>query len=139
MKVFFRRIHLYLSLAAGLVILIACLTGAILVFEKDLMMAMNKDRYYVEKTGPALSTADLAKRVTDSFAKAKVTGVKWYSDEARSVEFNVSFPPAKKEGAAKEAPKEAAGAAPVALLINAAYCLRALPHKAAATRLPDAR
>ena len=108
MKVFFRRIHLYLSLAAGLVILVACLTGAILVFEKDLMMAMNKDRYYVEKTGPALSTADLAKRVTDSFAKAKVTGVKWYSDEARSVEFNVSFPPAKKDGAAKEAPKEAA-------------------------------
>ena len=51
MKVFFRRIHLYLSLAAGLVILVACLTGAMLVFEKEAQMALNKDRYFVEATG----------------------------------------------------------------------------------------
>src|SRR3569833_678630 len=44
MKIFFRRIHLYLSLAAGLVILTACLTGAILVFEKDLQMSFNKEK-----------------------------------------------------------------------------------------------
>jgi uncharacterized iron-regulated membrane protein len=51
MKIFFRRIHLYLSFAAGLVILIACLTGALLVFEKDITMAANKERYYATKSG----------------------------------------------------------------------------------------
>ncbi len=112
MKIFFRRIHLYLSLAAGLVILVACLTGAILVFEKDLMMVLNKDRYYVQPTGAILNNEVLSARIKDSFPKAKITGVKWYSDPERSVEFNVSFPPAKKADTSKESPKPAAGKAP---------------------------
>ncbi len=49
MKIFFRRIHLYLSLAAGIVIFIACLTGAILVFEKEIEEAVYSHRYQIEK------------------------------------------------------------------------------------------
>ena len=56
MKIFFRRIHLYLSLAAGLVILIACLTGAILVFEKEAQMALHRDRSDAEAS--RLATMD---------------------------------------------------------------------------------
>ncbi|HEX2606128.1 MAG TPA: PepSY-associated TM helix domain-containing protein [Flavisolibacter sp.] len=113
MKVFFRRIHLYLSLAAGLVILIACLTGAILVFEKDLQMAINKDRYYVAQGGSRLPLQDLVKQVKTAYPDAKVGGIKVYSDPERSVEISANFPPKKKQGEAgqpiQRKPEPAAG------------------------------
>jgi uncharacterized iron-regulated membrane protein len=96
MKVFFRRIHLYLGLAAGLVILSCCLTGAILVFEKDLQMALNKNRYYVPAGTNKLSIDQLLQNVRQSFPDAKVNGVKLYKDVSRSAEINVVFP-AKKD------------------------------------------
>jgi uncharacterized iron-regulated membrane protein len=103
MKIFFRRIHLYLSLAAGLVILIACLTGAILVFEKDLQMAMSKKRYYVEAGTSKLSTDQLVKAVKDRYPDAKINGLKVYEAADRSAEVSAVFP-AKKDANA-EAPK----------------------------------
>ncbi|HEY0067970.1 MAG TPA: PepSY-associated TM helix domain-containing protein, partial [Flavisolibacter sp.] len=109
MKVFFRRIHLYLSLAAGLVILIACLTGAILVFEKDLQMAMNKKRYYVEQSGPRLSLEQLTGRVKTSYPGHKINGIKVYKDGGRSAEVSISAPPkkdAKPAAEAKPSPEE---------------------------------
>lgn len=110
MKVFFRRIHLYLSLAAGLVILIACLTGAILVFEKDMQMAMNKKRYYVEAGSLKLSNDSLIKNVTAAYPGAKVNGLKIYSDPKRSIEVSVNFPVKKKTG--EKDPKENKANAP---------------------------
>jgi len=106
MKIFFRRIHLYLSLAAGLVILIACLTGAILVFEKDLQMALNKRRYYVEAGTQKLSLDNIAKAVKSSFPEAKVNGIKIYSDPSRSAEVAVSFGGKQKKN--EELPKTGA-------------------------------
>jgi uncharacterized iron-regulated membrane protein len=103
MKIFFRRIHLYLSLAAGLVILIACLTGAILVFEKDLQMVLSKKRHYVETAGNKLSLDQLVNAVKGSFPEARVNGIKVYEDATRSAEVNVTFPP--REGAKAEEPK----------------------------------
>jgi uncharacterized iron-regulated membrane protein len=95
MKVFFRRIHLYLSFAAGLVILVCCLTGAILVFEKDLMTAFNKERYYVAPEGNRLSADSLVSTVKQRFPGAKVNGIKLYEQADRSAEVSVAFP-AKK-------------------------------------------
>ncbi|HEX2535265.1 MAG TPA: PepSY domain-containing protein, partial [Chitinophagaceae bacterium] len=110
MKIFFRRIHLYLSLAAGLVILIACLTGAILVFEKDLQMALNKDRYYVPPQGQRLPLDTLAARVKTAFPAMQVTSVKVYEAAGRSAEIGIS--PAKPKGDKKEnGDKGKAGAA----------------------------
>ncbi len=100
-KVFFRRIHLYLSLAAGLVILICCLTGAILVFEKELQMAFNKHRYYVTAGATKLPIEQLIANVKTAFPDAKINGVKLYNQKDRSAEVSVTF---KKE----EAPKPAA-------------------------------
>ncbi|MDB5197596.1 MAG: hypothetical protein JWP88_1967 [Flaviaesturariibacter sp.] len=95
MKIFFRRIHLYLSLAAGLVILTACLTGAILVFEKDLQMALDHDRYYVAAGEIKLPPQYIIDRVKDSFPTAKISGIKVYKDAKRSAEVAVSFPAVK--------------------------------------------
>jgi uncharacterized iron-regulated membrane protein len=104
MKVFFRRIHLYLALAAGLVILVSCLTGAILVFEKDLQMALNKKRYFVEAGGAKLPISQLVENVKTTFPSARITGVKLYEDASRSTEINLTFPSPKEigKGAAKQ-------------------------------------
>lgn len=112
MKVFFRRIHLYLSFAAGLVILICCLTGAILVFEKDLMIAFSNDRYYVEATGAKLSADSLVKSVKKAYPDAKVNGIKVYETSDRSAELSVAFPPKKDAKAKAEAPKPKEGTKP---------------------------
>ena len=104
MKIFFRRIHLYLSLVAGLVILTCCLTGAILVFEKDLQTALNKKRYYVEATGNRLPVSHLVTNVKHHFPEAKINAVKVYDDPLRSTEINVTFR-AKKEEQKPSEPK----------------------------------
>ena len=104
MKVFFRRIHLYLSFAAGLVILICCLTGAILVFEKDLMMAFNKERYYVEATGTKLSADSLVSKVKQAYPDAKINGIKLYEAADRSAEVSVGIP--QKKEAKTKAPEQ---------------------------------
>lgn len=103
MKIFFRRIHLYLSLAAGLVILVACLTGAILVFEKELQMALNKKRYYVETGSTKLSPDELVQKVKTDFPDVKVNGIKLYEDATRSAEVSVVVPPKKDKK--EEVPK----------------------------------
>jgi uncharacterized iron-regulated membrane protein len=103
MKVFFRRIHLYLSFAAGLVILIACLTGAILVFEKDLQMGLNKSRYYVKNAGEKQSLTQLVSHVRDSFPGYRINAIRVYKDAERSAEILVSAP-VKKESKAPESP-----------------------------------
>lgn len=86
MKIFFRNIHLYLSLAAGAVIMIACITGAILVFEKDLQETFNKEQYFVKPEGQRQSADLLVKNLTGEHPDFKVTSLKVYSDPKRTVE-----------------------------------------------------
>jgi uncharacterized iron-regulated membrane protein len=90
MKLFFRRIHLYLSLAAGLVILTCCLTGAILVFEKDLQQAFNPERYFVEATGKPKGVEELLETARAAYPGAKINSVKTYADPLRTVEVSLS-------------------------------------------------
>ncbi|RAI97663.1 putative iron-regulated membrane protein [Chitinophaga skermanii] len=95
MKIFFRRIHLYLGLAAGLVISVSCLTGAALVFEKELTELTHHDRYYVKPSGPRLSIDVLAAKVQATFPGTKITRVQLFADPGRSVQ--VQYEEAKKE------------------------------------------
>ena len=48
MKRFFRKIHLWISVPAGLIISITCLTGAILVFEKEILALAHPHLYRCE-------------------------------------------------------------------------------------------
>ncbi|AHJ97322.1 PepSY-associated TM helix domain-containing protein [Hymenobacter swuensis] len=93
MKVFFRNIHLYLSLVSGLIIAVVCLTGGVLVFEKELEQAWHPERYFVQPTTAALPLARLQQAVTAYKADAKITGVKVYADPARTVEFSLAGAP----------------------------------------------
>ena len=100
MKNFFRDIHLYLSLAAGLVILIACITGAILVFEKDMQMAFNKERYFVDPGTNPLSAGEMSAKVQEAYPDAKVNGIKLYKNTSRSAEVSISISEKKQKAAA---------------------------------------
>ncbi|MBO2032078.1 PepSY domain-containing protein [Siccationidurans ginsengisoli] len=88
MKVIFRRIHLYLALAAGLVFFVQCLTGTVLVFEEEITHALHAERYAVAVPAgqPRLTLAQLASQFQQANPKAKVLGFKVYADPARTVE-----------------------------------------------------
>jgi uncharacterized iron-regulated membrane protein len=91
MKVFFRRIHLYLGLVSGLFLVVVCLTGSILVFEEELTHTFHHERYFVEAaTAPRLSLAQLTAAVRAAKPKAKINGLKIYADPTRSVEVNLA-------------------------------------------------
>jgi uncharacterized iron-regulated membrane protein len=91
MKLFFRNIHLYLSLAAGLVIMSCCFSGAILVFEKELQEGLNKERYFVQERGLHLPLQQLIDNVKEKNPTATIASVKVYPNAARSVEIGLSL------------------------------------------------
>jgi uncharacterized iron-regulated membrane protein len=88
MKVFFRRIHLYLALACGLVFFMQCLSGTVLVFEEEITHLVRPERYTVAvPTGqPRLPLVQLASQFTQAQPQGKVMGFKVYADPARTVE-----------------------------------------------------
>ncbi len=47
MKKFFKKVHLWLSLPAGIVIVITCLTGAMMVFQDEIEQLCHPRRYIV--------------------------------------------------------------------------------------------
>lgn len=109
MKVFFRRIHLYLGLAAGLVIMVSCFTGAMLVFEEELQHAFHHERYYVQGKGEMLPLAMLESNLKASVPAAKFGSMKLYSDPSRTVEIAYTIEkkgPKEKEGKPKQQKKE---------------------------------
>jgi uncharacterized iron-regulated membrane protein len=96
-KKIFRTIHLYLALAAGLVIMLSCATGAIMVFEEELDHMVNHDRYYVEQQKVRLPLEKLLEKALNQVPKAKLAAVKVFSGPTRSVEVALMVPE-KKDG-----------------------------------------
>jgi uncharacterized iron-regulated membrane protein len=92
MKLFFRNIHLYLSLAAGLVIMIACVTGAILVFEKELQETFHPERYKVSDQGSQIDLSKLVQKAKEELPESELVSVKVYSEPTRTVEIYLSSP-----------------------------------------------
>ncbi len=97
MKRVFRTIHLYLGLAAGLIVMTCCLTGTILVFEEELQHAFNRDRYEVNQGSSRVSLQQLASNLEAKEQKAKVTRIQVFDDPKRSV--IISFTGGKKSQA----------------------------------------
>lgn len=71
MRIFFRKIHLWLSLPLGFLVCVICLSGAILVFERDITQALQRELYTVTPpSGQArpLSPSELAARINGQLA-----------------------------------------------------------------------
>ncbi|NML21597.1 PepSY domain-containing protein [Pseudoflavitalea sp. G-6-1-2] len=97
MKIFFRRIHLYLSLLAGVVILITCFTGAVLVFEEEMMHSFNKERYEVTPGTVRKPLSEVIAAVKVAEPKAKIQRIQVFEDPARTIV--VSYQGGKKSQA----------------------------------------
>lgn len=65
MNKLFHHIHLWISLPLGLVITVICLTGAALVFEREITRGMNPHLYRVTEQGniPPLSPSEIVARI----------------------------------------------------------------------------
>lgn len=110
MKVFFRTIHLYLSLAAGIIIFCSCFTGTMLVFEKEIQHTLNPQRYFVKPEGARMALANLIPGALKQVPKAKLSSVIVYNDPERAIEIAVIVPEKKnKKGAGLLAPEAGKG------------------------------
>ena len=88
------KIHLWLSVPFGLIITITCLTGAILVFESDIMEMTRKDMYYVkqvENNPLAMQTLmeNVSREIPDS---VEITGVTIFANPERAYQVSLSKP-----------------------------------------------
>ena len=86
MKKIFRRMHLWLSVPFGLLITLICFSGAMLVFEKEIMETSAPQRYYVEQIGEkALPIDELMEKVAGVLPDSvQVTGITVFPNPERT-------------------------------------------------------
>lgn len=90
----FKKLHLWLSLPFGLIIMTTCLTGALLVFEKEITELVRHDNYTipVRKT-QSLSLQSLLERVArETPDSVQITSVTIPSDFRRAYTVGLSKP-----------------------------------------------
>lgn len=100
-RLLFRRLHLWLSVPFGLIIIIICLSGAALVFEKEVMELCRPELYYINKVETAADGAKAVplpvERIAESVAatlpdSVSVAGITVSSDPERAWQVNLSKP-----------------------------------------------
>lgn len=93
MNKFFRKLHLWVSIPFGVVITITCFTGAILVFESDIIEWCNRDMTTVEPKEKALPVKQLISRVEPLLDDGvTITGVTIPDDPSQAYKVNLSKP-----------------------------------------------
>ena len=98
MRKLFAKIHLWLSIPFGIIIAIVCLTGAILVFETELLQLCYPSRYFVkeskaEQLPPDVLIREARRQLPDS---VRINGIRVYPDPARTYQLVL---PGKKAAA----------------------------------------
>ena len=94
MKKIFRQIHLWLSVPFGLIISLICFSGAMLVFENEVMELVRHELYYVKKVETVSLPVDrLLEEVELTLPDSvSVTGINVFSDPERAWQVNLSKP-----------------------------------------------
>lgn len=98
MRKLFAKIHVWLSIPFGIIIAIVCLTGAILVFEKEILELCHPSYYFVkevkeEPLSPAALLKAARRQLPDS---VKINGIRVTSDPKRTYQLVL---PGKKAAA----------------------------------------
>ena len=89
-KVWF-KIHWFLGITAGVILLIIGTTGAIMSFEKEILKLINKDSYIVSiPDTKKLSTSALLEKFQENMPKAKVNRITFSNDTNSSIIINVA-------------------------------------------------
>lgn len=96
MRKLFVKIHLWLSIPFGIIITIVCLTGAILVFETEILQLCYPSRYFVkEVAGKPLQPAELINAARRQLPDSpKIKGLRIFQDPERTYQLVL---PGKKE------------------------------------------
>lgn len=85
MKKIFRHVHLWLSLPAGIVLIIICLTGSILVYEDELTRLAHPGWYYTEQPGSRPMPLDkLIPQINAQLDSNQVASIQMFSDPKRN-------------------------------------------------------
>ena len=86
MRKFLKQIHKLLSFPVGLIIVIVCLTGCILVFDDEIQEAIHPDRYFVEniEQKSPMPLKDLIPMVNTQLDTNMVASVRISSDSERA-------------------------------------------------------
>ena len=90
----FRKLHLWLSLPFGMVITLICFSGAMFVFEKEIMEISKPQLYFVKAVGDKkLPIKELVERVSATLPDSvQVTGITVFSNPERTCRVNLSKP-----------------------------------------------
>lgn len=92
MKRLFRKIHLWLALPFGLIIIVICLTGAILIFEKEITQLVRWEAFHLEEgDAEALPIGDLIYKVQKSLNDERKVRSVTVTNHPRHA-YTVSFP-----------------------------------------------
>lgn len=94
MRKLFRNIHLWLSVPFGLIIMLTCFSGAMLVFEKEMTEWARPEVFRVDPQGrQPLPVAEVVRRVSTTLPEdITVTGVTVFSDPAKAWQLPLSQP-----------------------------------------------
>lgn len=94
MRKIFRNIHLWLSVPFGILITLICFSGAVLVFEKEVMELCHRELYFVKKVEAApLPMEQLMTKVAVTLPDSvSVTGINISSDSERAYQVTLSKP-----------------------------------------------
>ena len=94
MKKVFRKIHLWLAVPFGLIVTLICFSGAMLVFENEVVEWLRHDLFYVKKVEVSQLPVDrIAKTVAATLPDSvSVTGVSISSNPERAWRVNLSKP-----------------------------------------------
>lgn len=85
MRKFFAKVHLWLSIPFGIIIAIVCLTGAILVFETEILELGYPSRYFVKKVKEPLSPVTLIESARQQLPDSvRINGIRVSSDPRRT-------------------------------------------------------
>jgi len=108
MKKFWRNVHLYLSIIAGLIFFVECLSGCLLVFEDEITELTYPKRFYTSETATARLPIDELVNVLNGqlLPGEQIAGFTVYANPKRTMEVSLKK---KEKKAAKGATKEKSG------------------------------
>ncbi len=91
-KTIWFKIHWFLGITAGIILLVVGITGAIMSFEKEILRSINQDSYYVSvpTEQKKLSTKELLEKFQTSNPNVKINSISFSSDEKSSTVITIA-------------------------------------------------
>ncbi len=85
-KTIWFKIHWFLGITAGIVLMVVGFSGAMLSFEKEILKAINQDSYYVNVPAnqEKLTAKELLEKFQMKMPEAKINGISYLSDPEAS-------------------------------------------------------